>query len=303
MKTDRREFMRTAAVGTVAAAAGALAQDDAKTAGRSEVVVGKGKPEEMVRKIVEKMGGIGQFVKSGSRVLIKPNMSFANPPDWGTTTSPEVVKTMVELCVGAGAKRVIVCDNTLRDPELCKQKSGIADALKDIKQAVLFIPKQDNLFVGKTNDKATALRSTMVVRELERADTFISLPTAKSHSAAGVSLGIKGMMGLVKDRGAMHREMDLHTAIAELLYYMRPDMTIVDAGRALLDNGPGGPGKVVELNTYVGGIDPVAVDSYAVTLASWYGKTFEGKQVQHIKNAGALGFGNVESNMIQEVTV
>ena len=25
------------------------------------------------------------------------------------------------------------------------------------------------------------------------------------------------------------------------------------------------------------GTDPVAVDSYAVTLASWYGKTFEGK--------------------------
>ncbi|MBD3241447.1 MAG: DUF362 domain-containing protein [Chitinivibrionales bacterium] len=303
MKTDRRQFIKASAAGTAALAAGAYAESTEKNAAKSEVFVGKGKPEDMLPRIVDKMGGIGRFVKPGSRVLIKPNMSFANPPEWATTTSPAVVKTMVQLCVDAGAKRVIVCDNTLRDPELCKQKTGIADALKDIKQAVVFIPKQDNLFTAKSSDKATALRNTMVVRELERAGTFISLPVTKSHSAAGVSLGLKGMMGLVKDRGAMHREMDLHTAIAELLYYMRPDLAIVDAGRALLDNGPGGPGKVVELNTYVGGTDPVAVDSYAVTLASWYGKTFEGKQVQHIKIAGELGFGNVESSMIQEVTV
>jgi hypothetical protein len=70
-----------------------------------------------------------------------------------------------------------------------------------------------------------------------------------------------------------------------------------------LDNGPGGPGTVTELKTFVGGTDPVAVDSYAVTLASWYGRTFEGKNVQHIKLAGELGFGNYESSMINVETV
>ncbi len=303
MEIDRRGFLKATAAGTAAVAAGAYGEKTGATSGASEVVVGKGKPEQVLSRIVNRMGGMGRFVKSGGRVLIKPNMSFANPPEWGTTTSPAVVGAMVRMCVEAGAKRVIVCDNTLRDPELCRQRCGIAETLKDIKEAVLFIPKQANLFVTRTSDRASALRDTMVVRELERADTFISLPTAKSHSAAGVSLGIKGLMGLVKDRGAMHREMDLHTAIAELLYYMRPDMTIVDGSRALLDNGPGGPGRIAELNTYVGGVDPVAVDSYAVTLAPWYGKTFEGGQVQHIKTAGERGFGNVESNMIREVTV
>jgi len=254
-------------------------------------------------KIVEKMGGIGQFVKKGGRVLIKPNMSFANPPDWGTGTSPEAVYTVAKMCIDAGARRVIICDNTLRDPDLCKEKTGVVDAVKDLKGAVVFVPKQDNLFVKKTSDKATDLTTADVVREVTVADTFISLPTAKSHSAAGVSLGLKGMMGLVKDRGAMHRETDLHTAIAELLYYMKPGLAFVDATRALLDNGPGGPGKVQELNTFVGGLDPVAVDSYAVTLAPWYGKTFEGKQVQHLRKAGELGFGNVESSMIAEVAV
>jgi len=302
MSATRRGFLKTAGAGTLALAAGAVAQD-AGVAGKSEVFVGKGGAAEMLPKVIEKMGGMGRFVKSGGRVLIKPNMSFANPPDWATGTSPEAVHTVARMCLDAGAKRVIVCDNTLRDPEMCKEKTGIAAALKDLKGVVIFVPKQDNLFVTVSNEKAKALTTTDVVKEVTVADTFISLPCAKSHSAAGVSLNLKGMMGLVKNRGAMHSEMDLHTAIAEMLYYMKPHLSIVDATRALLDNGPGGPGKVQELNTFVAGTDPVAVDSYAVTLASWYGKTFEGRQVQHIRIAGELGFGNAESGKITEVAV
>jgi uncharacterized protein (DUF362 family) len=302
MSATRRRFIKTAGAGAFALASTSFGQQSG-TGSKSEVFVGKGAASDILPKIVEKMGGIGQFVKKGGRVLIKPNMSFANPPDWGTGTSPEAVYTVAKMCIDAGARRVIICDNTLRDPDLCKEKTGVVDAVKDLKGAVVFVPKQDNLFVKKTSDKATDLTTADVVREVTVADTFISLPTAKSHSAAGVSLGLKGMMGLVKDRGAMHRETDLHTAIAELLYYMKPGLAFVDATRALLDNGPGGPGKVQELNTFVGGLDPVAVDSYAVTLAPWYGKTFEGKQVQHLRKAGELGFGNVESSMIAEVAV
>jgi uncharacterized protein (DUF362 family) len=210
---------------------------------------------------------------------------------------------VAKLCLDAGASRVIVCDNTLREPDLCKQKSGIGDALKDLKGVVIFTPKQDNLFEEKTHPKATVLRKTCVVKEVLRADCLISLPIAKSHSAGGVSFGIKGLMGLVKDRDVMHREMDLHMAIAEQLYYMMPAVTIVDASRALLDNGPGGPGKVIQLDTFIGGIDPVAVDSYATTIASWYGRQFEGTNVKYIKNAAQLGFGNATSDKITVVSV
>ena len=271
--------------------------------GKSDVYVGKGGASEVIPKIVAKMGGIGRFVKEGARVLIKPNMSFANPPEWGTTTSPEALYTVVKLCLDAGAKRVVVCDNTLREPELCKKESGLAEAIRTLKGAVLFVPKQDDLFEEKSHEKATVLTRTDVVKELGRSDLLISLPTARSHSAGGVSLNVKGMMGLVKNRGAMHSEMDLHMAIAELLYYTKPHLCLVDASRALLDNGPGGPGTVAKLDTFVGGTDPVAVDSYAVSLTPWYGRTFEGKNVQHLKNAASLGFGNVESSMITEIAV
>jgi len=304
--TTRRDFLITASAGAAALSAGAIiAPGFAQAASKSDVAVGKGKAADIIPKLLEKLGGIGQFVKPGSRVMIKPNMGFANPPDWATTTSPEAVYIVAKLCLDAGAKRVVVCDNTLRDPEICKQKTGIADAVKNLKGAVVFTPteQQPNLFEEKTHPKATQLTKTEIVKELGRTDTVICLPIAKSHAAGGVSFGIKGLMGLVRDRGVMHREMDLHIAVAELLYYIKPTLTIIDASRALLDNGPAGPGKVIELNTFAASVDPVAADSYGVSLAAWYGRKCEGKNVKHLEYAAKFGFGNVESSQINELTV
>ena len=216
---SRREFVGAAAAGAaVMAAGGAFAQ---QSPSKSEVYVGKGSAAEMLPKILEKMGGLSRFVKPDSRVMIKPNMSFANPPEWGSGTSPEAVYTLAKMCLDAGAKRVIVCDNTIRDPEHCKEKTGIAAAVKDLKGVVVYIPKQDSMYVGKTESKAKELTKVEVVKEVYSCDCLISLPCAKSHSAGGVSMNLKGLMGLVKDRGAFHREMDMHTAIAEQLYYIK----------------------------------------------------------------------------------
>lgn len=299
----RREFISAAAAGAALLATRPGFGQDFVAGTKSEVIVGKGSAEEVIPKILKKMGGIEQFVKPGSRVMIKPNMSFANPPEWGTGTSPQAVYVMAKLCLEAGAKRVIVCDNTLREPDVCKEKTGIAAAIKDLKGVVMFIPKQDSMYITKSDPRAKSLPTTDVVKEVYATDCLISLPTAKSHSAGGVSLNLKGLMGLIKERGSFHRETDLHTAVPELLYYMKPHLSFVDASRALLDNGPAGPGKVVQLDTFVGGLDPVAVDSYAVSLAAWYGKTFDGTKVKHIKNAGDMKLGNCESNMITEVMV
>lgn len=303
MGNARRDFIKMSAAGLATTGMGAHVRAAESTAGKSEVITGKGTADEIIPKIFDRLGGIKEFVKPGARVLIKPNMSFANPPELATGTTPEALRAVVKLCLDAGARRVVVCDNTLRDPELCKEKTGLAKAIEEFKGVALFVPKQDAMFTEKTSDKAKALTRTNIVREVERSDCFISLPCAKSHSAAGVSLGIKGMMGLIQHRSELHSKMDLHMGIAELLYYMRPTVTIVDATRALLDNGPAGPGKVAELKTFVGGTDPVAVDSHTATIADWYGRKFEGVNVKYIKNAMELGFGNAESSKITEVAV
>ena len=91
-----------------------------------DLAVVKGAPEAAVRKAVELLGGIGKFVKSGDKVVIKPNASFANTPDWGSTTTPEVLTAVAKLCLEAGAKRILVMDYPLRASESCRRRPGWA---------------------------------------------------------------------------------------------------------------------------------------------------------------------------------
>lgn len=287
----RRQFIKTgsAAMGAALTSNNIMAQGN-----KPVVVVAKGKPKESVQKAVKALGGIKKFVKQGDRVVLKPNIGFPNPPEWSTTTHPEVVKSVAELCISAGAKRVIIIDHPLRDSQLCKEQTGIEAAVKGIKGVVLAMLDDQKFYKETLVPGATELKKTAVVKEVFRANCLINIPTAKSHSATGVSLGIKNLMGLVWDRTVFHQMMELNRAIAELLIVIKPKLTIVDCMYALVTNGPGGPGKTVELNTIVAGTDPVAADSYTVGLARWYNREFKGSQVKHIKIAHELGLGEID---------
>ena len=64
----------------------------------------------MTRHAIAAIGGIERFVKPGNDVIIKPNICTATPLEYAATTNPEVVAALVQLCLGAGAKRVRVMD-------------------------------------------------------------------------------------------------------------------------------------------------------------------------------------------------
>jgi uncharacterized protein (DUF362 family) len=259
-----------------------------------EVICAKGERIEAVKAAIKALGGIEAFVKPDYRVVIKPNISFDNPPEMATTTHPEVVKTIAQLCLDAGAKRVLVLDHTIREPNLCKKRSGIEAALKDMPRVSLLTINQASFFEEVAVPGGVQVRTVQIAKEALRADALIAVPVAKSHSASVISMSVKGMMGLIWDRGAFHGKYHLHQAIADLSTVLKADLTVIDASRALLTRGPGGPGRVAELKCIVASRDPVAADAYTVGLASWYNQKLNGTQVGHLALASKQGAGEVE---------
>jgi uncharacterized protein (DUF362 family) len=302
-KLTRREFLRkTYGLGMALGLASLIPSLDplgAEEKARVDLAVVKGEPDAAVRKAVALIGGISSFVSKGAKVLIKPNMSFASPPSWGSTTNPKVVRSVCELCIEAGAKQIIVLDHTLRSPESCLREAGIKDAVSDLDSVAVVTANSERLFTNVKIPDGEALKETMVARQVEKCDCLINMPCAKSHGATGVSFGMKNLMGLVWDRQYFHEKTDLNKAIAELARLIRPHLIILDASRALLTGGPSGPGKVQVLGTVVAGTDQVAVDSFATTLAPWYGQTFTGSQVRHIVEAHRLGLGEIDLERIR----
>jgi uncharacterized protein (DUF362 family) len=266
-----------------------------------DLVVVKGDPEKAVSTALDLLGGMKRFVKTGQSVVIKPNMSFAKTPDQATNTSPAVVAAVCRACIEAGAKKVLVLDHTLHKGELCLDMSGIATSCKAITNTHVLALNDKRFFQELPVPQGKVITSVNVLQEVVKSDVLISLPTAKSHSATGVSLGMKGLMGLIWDRGYFHAKVDLHQAIADLTSVVKPHLTIIDASRALITGGPSGPGKIDTLNTIVAGVDPVAVDTFGVGIAPWYNKTFTVDQVKHIMAAYRMGLGTINLDQLQIV--
>jgi uncharacterized protein (DUF362 family) len=132
------------------------------------------------------------------------------------------------------------------------------------------------------------------MKDILDAQVLINIPVAKSHSATGVSFGLKGQMGMIWDRESFHSQFNINQAIADLATVIKPQLTILDATRALVSGGPGGPGEVKKPNLVIAGIDPIAVDSYGVSIVPWYGQNFKGRQVEHILAAHQRGLGKID---------
>lgn len=301
---NRRDFLARA--GGVIAAAGftALRQSALAEGKKSRIVVANGTGKEAVEAAVNRLGGMKKFIKPEAVVVLKPNISFPNPPEWGTTTSPWMVKAAAEICLEAGAKKVIVVDNPLgTSPMKNVERSGIGEALAGIPGVDVMLISENRKFIKMDNKDLGVLKSVETARILGKADLLINLPTAKSHCETGVSLGMKNLMGLIWDRKAFHQVYNLERAIAELLAYIHPDLTIMDASRALLNNGPVGPGKVAQVGKIVAGIDPVAVDSFTLTLAEFNLRKMTPAQVPHIACAAEMGFGTADWDEMDIVEV
>lgn len=295
-KISRRHFLKTAAIGVAWGLSGPLplqAKED------YDLVVISGEPTAATQKALEALGGITRFVKKGARVVLKPNMSFARTPDFGATTHPLVVSAVAAACIEAGANRVVVLDHTLHRPELCLERTGIREACRHLPRTHVIAFQERKFFKEIKVPQARALERVEVIQEVLESDLLINLPTAKSHSATGVSLGIKGLMGLIWDRESFHSRLNINQALADLASVIKPHLTVLDASRALLTGGPGGPGEVKKLNLIIAGTDPVAVDSYGVTVAPWYGQNFKGRQVEHLLAAHQRGLGRIDTDQLK----
>ncbi len=295
-RISRRRFLQTAAAGMALSVVGVPALLSAKE--NYDLVVIAGEPAAATQKALEMLGGMSRFVKKGHRVVLKPNMSFARTPDFGATTHPQVVATVAAACVQAGAKKVIVLDHTLHRPELCLERSGIREACKSL-SGVHVLTFQERKFFKEVNiPGGRALDRVEVIQEVLESDLLVNLPVAKSHSATGVSLGIKGLMGLIWDRESFHSRWNINQALADLATAIKPQLTVLDATRALTSGGPGGPGEVRKTNLIIAGTDPVAVDAYGVTIAPWYGQNFKGRQVEHLLIAHQRGLGKIDTDQM-----
>jgi len=264
---NRRMFLKDAALGGLVFGAGARTGLFAGTAAAAppDLAIIQGEsPSAITKAAIETLGGMGRFVARGNIVVIKPNIGWDRTPEMAACTNPDVVRALVELSFAAGAKKVTVMDNTTNQAQRCYVRSGI--------QAAASAAGADVPFVNPRRIKSMPLGGTWlkdwdVIQDFVECDTLINVPIAKHHNLCRVTLGMKNWLGAIGDpRNRLHQRIE--EASVDLAAFFKPKLTVLDAYRILVRNGPQGgrPSDTKLLKTVAAGADAAAVEAFGATL-------------------------------------
>ncbi len=256
------------------------------------LAIGRGDPASATVAAVNALGGISRFVRPGEVVVVKPNVGWDRAPIHAANTNPIVVGKIVALALDAGAKSVFVTDNPCNEARRCFTRSGIWKAVQEA-GGQLILPANHRF---SPYDLGGVILGRMpVLAPAIRADRFINVPVAKHHGLTQFTGAMKNLYGILGGRrNRLHQKVD--HSIADLADFLRPTLTVMDATRVLLRNGPqgGNVADTVAVGEVIASVDPVAVDAYACGFLG-----LSPRDLPYLSMAEKRGLGNPDLSKIE----
>jgi len=227
-------------------------------------------------------------------VLIKPNIVSHEP--YPTTTHPN---TLEAVLADLPAKEMWVADASAADllrPGKALREHGLNEVCS--KHGIELIDLYDR---PMSKREATSGVKVDISDIAFQASSMISLPVFKTHIQCIITGALKNHFGLLgrAQRGKLHfGRIDIHRAIASLHQLVRANLFIVDAVRTLTNaNEVRHGGRPADLGHMFAGSDPVALDSFGLSLLSEIDPKLRGKKppdIPHILYASEWGIGSMD---------
>ena len=302
----RREFLK-ASVGTAAFLGAPLlfTSCDPKKINAQVAAIRGDDLDSMTRDAIDALGGMQTVVDPGDTVFIKPNFvtihqahdtnCFHN----GECTKPEIIIAVTEECLKAGAAKVIIgegshlptfewhyaitLDGSTNLVEEAERLSSLYDG--EVTLACLETDSPGWVEVPSNTSLDTIAISSLVAN----ADKVISIPVAKTHLSAQLSLALKNFIGITPMSryalviGSFNRLIFDHSspqAIAQvyldIVKSIEPDLSIIDFSIGIEGNGPliEGGGTTLDMKERLGSwaiiasTDIMAADATAARIMS-----------------------------------
>lgn len=217
------------------------------------------KVKEMVKKAIDLVGGINSVVKKGVTVALKPNIVTGTTKQ-GIITDKRIIESMIKLCFGAGAKKVLIVEGSgyFTTTSEALEMSGVKSAAEALGAEVIDVDK-DNL-IDITLQNPLLVEKISVSKSFMDADVRINLPVMKTHDQLLVTLGVKNLKGVIpKFQKRNFHKVGVVKAIVDLSRVVPVDLTVLDAINAMEGLGPSF-GEIVPLNTIMASKDVWSLD-------------------------------------------
>jgi len=228
---------------------------------------GRDEIKSAVIRLLEPLGGMDAFVKPGEKVLLKPNMLSAKPPEAAVTTHPEVLRAVIELVLECGGLPLVGDSPGIGRCKAVAEKSGMMEVIRETgAQLAVF---EETVEVPGTG----VFKRFELGRPYMESDRIINLPKLKTHEMMTITCSVKNLFGAVAGpakiawhlKAGVDREL-FARMLLEIYLLRKPDLNIVDAVTAMEGDGPGN-GDPRHAGLLLAGTNPVAVDVIAAEIA------------------------------------
>jgi len=217
---------------------------------------------QAVKRGIELIGGIENFVKKTEKILLKPNILTGAAPDEAVTTHPAVFGGIARLLVEAGYNVSYGDSPGFGSVSGSLTKCGLTSVAQKYNLKLADFEK------GKSVDFPEGLfwKKYDFANACFENDAIISLPKMKTHALARITGAVKNQFGCVYglNKASFHIKIPNATNFAKMLVdinnFIKPRLFIMDGIVAMEGNGPRG-GDPVKMNCLIISNDSVAVDS------------------------------------------
>ena len=222
-----------------------------------------------IERVATLLGGLGQAIGRGDRVLVKPN--FNSPDPFPASTDLVFLHAVLEFLLEAGA-RVTIGESSggiWRPTRNVLRELGVFEMARRLNVEILiFEDKAEDWVRVKSN--GDYLSTVAMPRSAYEADKIVYLPCMKTHSLARFSGALKLAVGFMHpgERRVLHAR-HLEQKIAEISLCWQPNLVIMDARKAFVTGGPD-KGQLVEPGLLLASGDLVAIDIEAMKVLLTY---------------------------------
>ena len=220
-----------------------------------------------IKRGIDLLGGISLFVKSGEKIVLKPNILFGSDPEKCVTTHPAVFRAAGNLLKEAGVNVLYGDSPAFGKSEASLRKSG----LKQVGDELGFILADFDSGRPVSHKDALLVKKFVIANGILDADGLISLPKLKTHGLVRFTGAVKNQFGCVPGffKGQFHVKLpdpyDFATMLVDLNTLIKPRLYIMDGITAMEGNGPRS-GKPKQLGVLLLSADPIALDAIACRI-------------------------------------
>ena len=244
---------------------------------------------------LDKLGGLSSLIKPDDRVLIKPNILIAKPPEEAVTTHPALIEAIIMVIKKAGAVPLVgdspggLVGNVGEHWKV----TGIEEVCNRLNVEIL------NFESSGVYEKRINGNHYHIAKPVLDADFIINVPKIKTHGLTILTCAIKNMYGTIPGLTKVnyHKEAPKPSDFAELVVDIfalsKPGLNIVDGIIGMDGNGPSA-GNPKEIGVILASTDAIAVDSLICQIL---GKN--PLKVPTNKNAYERGLGEADINKIK----